>query len=389
MFKKSVFLSNNYHDSESYPELTTIWKNHENAHWTIDEVRLSEDKKRWNSGEIDDETKDFLTNIFRFFTQADEDVHDAYADVYIPVLRNQTVRKMMSSFFARESVHVEAYKKLVIELGMPNTIFKEFLDYKEMQAKHDYLRKFSLDGFKPLSHYHKELQRLEAERLEYSNYPYTKMNQLQGIDAEIKKTKEDIVKLYLQTARNIGVFSAFTEGMHLFSSFIMLLNLCKEGVVLGMYDVIKWSIIDETMHYEGMFTVYNMILQELADTGFVTDIDKVSEGLQTELTEIAKEMVQLEDAFVDLCFTNFKHHNLSAQEVKQYTRYICDRRLISLGCKPLYKIKDNPLPWVDKMLNANIHGNFFETAATDYTKAFIQPTMLDEICDGMLARLES
>jgi ribonucleoside-diphosphate reductase beta chain len=54
--------------------------------------------------------------------------------------------------------------------------------------------------------------------------------------------------------------------------------------------------------------------------------------------------------------------------VKKYIRYIADRRLIGLGLKGIFKVKRNPLPWVEEMINAPIHGNFFETRVTDYAK---------------------
>jgi ribonucleoside-diphosphate reductase beta chain len=32
------------------------------------------------------------------------------------------------------------------------------------------------------------------------------------------------------------------------------------------------------------------------------------------------------------------------------------------------KVKKNPLPWVEEMINAPTHTNFFENRATDYAK---------------------
>jgi ribonucleoside-diphosphate reductase beta chain len=57
---------------------------------------------------------------------------------------------------------------------------------------------------------------------------------------------------------------------------------------------------------------------------------------------------------------------LTAKEVKQYIRYIADRRLIQLGLKGNWKVKENPLPWLDWVLNGASHKNFFEGRVTDY-----------------------
>ena len=60
---------------------------------------------------------------------------------------------------------------------------------------------------------------------------------------------------------------------------------------------------------------------------------------------------------------------MTADEIKQYIRFIADRRLLQLHMAPHYKVKDNPLPWLDELLNAPEHTNFFENRATEYSKA--------------------
>ena len=60
---------------------------------------------------------------------------------------------------------------------------------------------------------------------------------------------------------------------------------------------------------------------------------------------------------------------LETQEVKDYIRYITDRRLLQLGLKPNYGVKDNPLPWLEWVLNGADHTNFFENRVTEYEVA--------------------
>jgi ribonucleoside-diphosphate reductase beta chain len=54
--------------------------------------------------------------------------------------------------------------------------------------------------------------------------------------------------------------------------------------------------------------------------------------------------------------------------MQSYIRYIADRRLLQLGLKPNYGVKDNPLGWLDDVLGVE-HQNFFEGRATAYMKA--------------------
>ena len=96
-----------------------------------------------------------------------------------------------------------------------------------------------------------------------------------------------------------------------------------------------------------------------------------NDDLKGRLYTIAEEMVRLEDRFIDLAYKDGGIEGLSADEVKQYIRFIADKRLAQLGLKSVFNIEKNPLPWVDEIVNGKEHANFFENRATDYSKAAI------------------
>ena len=296
----------------NYPWAYDAWLKHEQSHWLHTEVPMSEDvndwKKRLNDGE-----KHFLTNIFRFFTQGDIDVAGGYVKDYLPYFPQPEVRMMLMGFAAREALHVAAYSHLIETLGMPETTYQEFLEYDSMRAKHDY---------------------------------FTDLSNANG-------TPESV-------ATNIAAFSAFTEGMQLFSSFIMLLNFPRHGKMKGMGQIVTWSIVDETQHAEGMIKLFRSYVEENRELW--------NDDLKSKIYTIAEKMVDLEDKFIELSFSMGEMEELTQEDVKKYIRYICDRRLISLGLKGIFKVKKNPLPWVEEMINAPTHTNFFENRATDYAK---------------------
>jgi ribonucleoside-diphosphate reductase beta chain len=171
------------------------------------------------------------------------------------------------------------------------------------------------------------------------------------------------------TAKHIAVFSAFTEGMQLFSSFIMLLNFPRQGLMKGMGQIVTWSIVDETMHTESMIRLFRTYIEENKEIW--------NDQLKSDIYTIAEKMVTLEDRFIDLAFEMGEMPGLTADEVKTYIRYIADRRLISLGLKGIFKVKKNPLPWVEEMINAPTHTNFFENRSTDYAKGALSGDWVD------------
>ena len=294
----------------SYPWAYDAWLKHEQSHWIHTEVPMLEDVKDWKK-RLTSEEKTFLTNIFRFFTQGDIDVAGGYVNNYLPYFPQPEVRMMLCGFAAREALHVAAYSHLIETLGMPETTYNEFMQYEEMKAKHDFFA------------------------------------QIAGQDAQT-------------IAQQIAAFSAFTEGMQLFSSFIMLLNFPRHGKMKGMGQIITWSIVDETMHAESMIKLFRTFIEENRDIW--------NDELKSEIYKIAEKMVELEDKFIDLAFSIGPMEGLNGDDVKRYIRYIADRRLISLGLKGIFEVKKNPLPWVEEMVNAPIHTNFFENRATDYAK---------------------
>ena len=114
------------------------------------------------------------------------------------------------------------------------------------------------------------------------------------------------------------------------------------------------------MHTEGLIKLFRTFVEE--------NKQMWNDETKSQIYSVCEKMVELEDKFIDLAFTMGKVEGLRDTEVKEYIRYIADRRLISMGMKGIYKVKKNPLPWVEEMINAPTHTNFFENRATDYAK---------------------
>jgi len=296
----------------SYSWAYDVWLKHEQSHWLHSEVPMAEDVKDWKKN-LTKEEKQFLTQIFRFFTQGDLDVAGGYVENYLPYFKQPEIRMMLLGFAAREALHVAAYSHLIETLGMPDSTYADFLEYKEMREKHEYFLELS------------------------------------GKNGTIESV-----------ATNIAAFSAFTEGMQLFSSFIMLLNFTRHGKMKGMGQIITWSIVDETMHAESMIKLFRTYIEENKEIW--------NDELKSKIYIIAEKMVELENKFIDLSFSTGGIIGLTADEVKEYIKYIADRRLISMGMRGIFKVKKNPLPWIEEMINAPTHTNFFENRATDYAK---------------------
>jgi|TARA_R110002033_G_scaffold165622_1_gene203555 ribonucleoside-diphosphate reductase beta chain len=279
--------------------------------WLPEDVPLHNDVKDWQ--DMDESEKNLLSQIFRLFTQSDVDVASGYIDKYMRVFKKPEARMMMSSFANMESIHQHAYSLLLDTVGMPEKEYRAFAEYEAMADKHEYISSSPL-----------------------------KLN-----------NKESI-------AKNLAVYSAFTEGLQLFSSFVILLNFPRFGKMKGMGQIVTYSIRDESLHVEAMTTLFKEFIKE--------NVDIWTDDFKKEIYQVCREMVKLEDKFLDLVFELGDIQGLTKDEMKEYIRYIADRRLLQLGLKPNYKVSDNPLLWLDDVLGVE-HQNFFEGRATTYMKA--------------------
>ena len=294
-----------------YPWAVDITTRHEKAHWIEDEIDLSEDVTDWKMGKMTPVEKEYVTNILRLFTQSDVAVGQNYYDQFIPKFKNNEVRNMLGSFAGREGIHQRAYALLNETLGLSDAEYHAFLEYTEMADKIEFM--------------------MEADT-----------STVRGLGLSVAK-------------------SVFNEGVALFASFVMLLNFQRFGKMKGMGKVVEWSIRDESIHVEGnskLFKAYCAEHPRIVDEDFKKDI-----------YEIARQAVKLEDKFVDLAYQMGAVEGMEASEVKQYIRYITDRRLLQLGLKTNFKVKENPLPWLEWVLNGADHTNFFENRVTEYEVA--------------------
>ena len=297
-----------------YPWAYDAWLTQQRSHWLPEEVPLADDVKDWHRNMSDAECN-LLTQIFRFFTQADVEVNNCYMKHYSQVFRPTEVQMMLSAFSNIETIHISAYSHLLDTLGIPEVEYQAFLKYKAMKDKYDYMQAWGVE------------------------------------------TPADI-------AKTLAVFGAFTEGLQLFASFAILLNFPRFNKMKGMGQIVTWSARDESLHTDSIIKLFKTFLEENPQVW--------TEELQRELYRACDTIVGHEDAFIDLAFEMGGVEGLDGEEVKAYIRYIADRRLTQIGLQPIYKTDKNPLPWLEEMLNGVEHANFFENRATEYSRAATQ-----------------
>lgn len=292
-----------------YPWAYEAWLMQQRIHWLFDEVPMADDVRDWKT-KLTDSERNLLTQIFRFFTQSDVGVSNCYMSFYIQTFQPPEISMMLSSFLNIETIHIAAYDHLLQTLGLPETEYQAFLKCKAMSDKWDYMQEFG------------------------------------------GNTVHDV-------AMTLALFGAFTEGLQLFASFAILMNFPRFNKMKGMGQIVSWSIRDETLHIHSTLKLFHEVLREHPHLW--------TAAFQDKLRLVCQTVVEHEDAFIDIAFEMGDIEGVTRQHIKDYVRFIANRRLEQLGIpQPLYAhVTTNPCPWMDELNNVEFT-NFFEQRVTEY-----------------------
>ncbi len=303
-----------------YPEFEQLRQEHEKIHWVSEEVDMTDDVTDFKVNSSDDE-RNFIRANLQIFTTGDVVVAQNYKKLFIPTFINNEVSNWLTSVANRESEHQFAYALAVDTFGMPESTFSSFQNFQEAR------------------------QRVDLMASDYDT------STVEGVALSLAHT-------------------AFNEGVCLFGAFAMLLSFNRTDIkahngMMGRYrgftSINSWSLREENLHVDGAALLFRRLIAEHKQIW--------KDSLKKQIYDLAREVVAAEDVYIDHAFKDFVLTTTNKQEIKQYIRYMCDRRLIQLGLKAISDVTENPCPWIDTVL-AGAGGktltNFFEGRVSAY-----------------------
>jgi ribonucleoside-diphosphate reductase beta chain len=304
-----------------YPQFWDYYKMHDRLHWVAEEINLAKDIQDYKSASP--EEKNFLENLMRLFTQNEVEVENGYAAL-LRIFKPVEVQAMLSSFMSREFTHIENYSLFTETIGLPSSIYTDFLDIPVMSTKTEYVDKARVKKFE-----------------EYKSMGLSDANMH-------KEYRRDI-------ARMLAVYGGFTEGVSLYAQFAALLKFQFDNKYPGLSDINLFSIKEEYIHHIGNAALFRTFINENPDIW--------DDELKFDIYEAAREIVAYEQALID--YLNPPH--MSKDDLKRYVEYCADNALKELGMKANYNIAKNPLPYMDDVVGT-VQADFFSSRVTDYTK---------------------
>ncbi len=305
-----------------YPQAEELFIKDKYNHWLWNEVDniIGGDKQDWEKN-LDPQDKSLVGGILKGFAQTECLVGNYWtrASMWFP---KPEVEALCISLAEDETRHAKAYNYL-----------NEILELEEF------------DAF---------LQEPEvAERL--SNLIVMK----EGTPADM--------------ARSLAIFSAFCEGVCLFSAFAILLNFSRRGMMNGTCKIIEWSSRDEQLHSSSGIWLFRTLLSENPHLN--------TPALKADIEEAARVTIQLEDNYLDYVFKGGDVKGLTKYDLKQFVRFRANNKLKELGYDPVFEVdlkaSRNVSSWFEEKTELAIESDFFATTEASYTKRTLEFTDID------------
>ena len=298
-----------------YPEYYTEgWLKQAQAFWLHTEIPMSGDVKDWNE-RLNDKEKSLVGNILLGFAQTECAVSDYWTQKVVGWFPKHEIQQMAMMFGSQETIHAVAYSYLNETLGLED--FEAFLQDEATMARFNNL--VSYEG---------------TDRI--------------GI------------------GKSLAIFSAFAEGVSLYSAFAVLYSFQLRNLLKGVGQQMKWSVRDESLHSKMGCQLFRHMCQE--DGKLLQDCKK-------DIINAAESMLKAEERYIDKMFEQGDIENLKSNDLKQFIRKRLNEKLLELGYKHLGEYFEyeseaaSRLDWFYHLTGGHTHTDFFAVRPTDYSKA--------------------
>jgi len=303
----------NFYKPFEYQTAFDFYKDQHRAHWLADEVPLASDLNDWKL-KLNDSERNLIGNILKSFAQTEVHVNDYWStkvSLWFPKPEVQAMARVFADF---ESIHAEAYARLNEELGLDD--FAAFLEDEEAKAK---------------------------------------------IDRLVETPGETLH----EKALSLAIFSAFTEGVNLFSSFAVLMSFQLRNLMKGTGQIVEWSVRDESLHSKAGCWLFRTLVSENPDLD--------GHQLMSEIYKACETSVNLEFDFIDKAFEMGDIEGLSKEQLKNFIKARANEKLNELGYSSLYNDVDpnlmREMEWFNHLTSGKTHQDFFANRVTDYSKS--------------------
>tara|TARA_Y100000385_G_scaffold49803_1_gene46554 strand:+ start:4841 stop:5839 length:999 start_codon:yes stop_codon:yes gene_type:complete len=321
--EKKLFTERVHYKPFEYPEYDLEgWLPQSQAHWLHTELAMQSDVKDWNE-KLQKHEKNLVGNILLGFAQTECAVSDYWTTQVTKWFPKHEIKEMAMAFGYFETIHARAYSYLNETLKLEN--FEAFL--------------------------HEPTTSNKFELLTSTKNDYT----FKDLDKSPEARKE--------VARSLAIFSAFAEGVSLYSSFAVLYSFQLRDMLKNIGQQMKWSVRDESLHSKMGCRLFRHMCEEYPE---------LKDEVQSSVEEAANLMVKMELEFIDKMFEMGDLENMKKDDLKEFIKKRANEKLEELGYSSQFQYNEemsSNLDWFYHLTGGTTHTDFFAIRSTDYAKA--------------------
>ena len=316
------------YDSYKYPAFENLTKSQLGYFWRPEEVSLQKDRGDYQ--QLRPEQKHIFTSNLKYQTMLDSVQGRAPGMAFAPYVSLPELEACMNVWQLMEMIHSRSYTYIIKNVySNPSEVFDTIL-------KDDKI----LERASSVTQSYDEFINVANEWGLSNNWKHDWRDHINA-----QWTRKDLKTHLYRAVANVNIL----EGIRFYVSFACSFAFGELKLMEGSAKIISLIARDENQHLA--------ITQNILNNWKKGDDPEMAEIIKEEepwLINAFKNCVNEEKAWAEYLFKEGSMIGLNDKLLHQYVEWIANRRMKSIGVKPIYDIpaKNNPLPWTEHWISS-------------------------------------
>ena len=316
------------YDSYKYPVFDKLTQTQLGYFWRPEEVSLQKDRADYHT--LRPEQKHIFTSNLKYQIMLDSVQGRAPGMAFIPYCSLPELEACMEVWGFMEMIHSRSYTHIIKNVySDPSEVLDTILEDDMILSRAETVTK-AYDDF--INH---------AQNFGSSNMWE---HNLEGVPLAEDDLYELKRKLY-RAVMNVNIL----EGIRFYVSFACSFAFGELKLMEGSAKIISLIARDENQHLVLTQNIINKWKQ-----GDDPDMVRIAEEEEEWCYQAFEAAVNEERVWADYLFKEGSMIGLNAKLLTQYVEWVANRRMKSIGLKPIYDVpaRNNPLPWTEHWISS-------------------------------------
>ena len=303
------------YDQQKYLFLEKLTEKQLSFFWRPEEIDVSRDRSDFAS--LPEHEKHIFISNLKYQILLDSIQGRSPSIAFLPICSLPELETWVTTWTFSETIHSRSYTHIIRNIFTdPSIVFNDIMDNKHILARADEVAVY------------------------YDDLIAATQAWVQG-GADIVPIMK---KLYL-CLMCVNVL----EAIRFYVSFACSFAFAERELMEGNAKIIKLIARDEALHLTGTQQMLNLMRN--GSEGKLWE--QVANECQQESTDIFQRAVQQEIDWAEYLFKDGSMIGLNKTILTEYIKFISGQRMQAVGLPDLYRIKQNPIPWINSWLSSD------------------------------------